>query len=147
MVCCHALSRFVEVGYWAHPGPWIAFNSTFQWVFGLQIAEWRARLLEREVEQSPHPQIPKDRFRPLDEAYQVIEFEGKQFNLTAYESTILRVLHQAHKEHRGSVGIKEIRTALKIHSGKMSDWIRRPETKELKMLIIHTGRQHYRLDL
>lgn len=44
-------------GYWAHPGPWIAFNSSFKFVFGAPLADWRARLLEREAMQTARPNI------------------------------------------------------------------------------------------
>jgi phage antirepressor YoqD-like protein len=75
----------------------------------------------------------------------VVELDGQSYDLTPYESKILRLLHKAHLEKRGSVGIGEICAALEIKSGKMSDWFRK--TKPLKKIILHTGRQHYRLDL
>jgi hypothetical protein len=86
------------------------------------------------------------RFSPMDEHYQVVEFEGKPYDLTPYESIIIRALHKAHIEKRGSLGIAEICKALGVPGGKMSDWFR-GDNKPLKSLILHTGRQHYRLDL
>lgn len=87
---------------------------------------------------------PFGRFRPLDENYQVIEFDGKQYNLTPYESAIIRLLDKARRQRRSDVGIKEIQAALGIKSGKMSDWFRK--NRAVKKIILHTGRQHYRLD-
>jgi hypothetical protein len=37
-------------GYFGHASSWLDFNSRFQVVFGAEVAEWRAKLLEREVE-------------------------------------------------------------------------------------------------
>ncbi len=89
------------------------------------------------------------RFRPLDDYYQVVEFDGRQYELTPTQSTVIRVLHKAHLEKRGSVGIKEIQKALQINSGKMSGWFRDKKNKHLYgKLIVQTGsRNHYRLDL
>jgi hypothetical protein len=55
--------REVFPGYWGRPGPWIAFNSQYQAVFGAQLAEWRARLLERDADSSraaPQPNTYPD---------------------------------------------------------------------------------------
>jgi hypothetical protein len=86
-----------------------------------------------------------ERFKPLDENYQVVELDGRTYNLTPYESKILRLLHKAYLDKRGDVGIGEIQATLEIKSGKMSDWFRKK--KFLKKIILHTGRQHYRLNL
>jgi hypothetical protein len=88
------------------------------------------------------------RFRPLDESYQTIEFEDRQYELTPTQSTIIRVLHTAHTEKLGSVGIKEIQKALGVHSGRMSQWFRGKNKSLYGKLIVQTaGRYHYRLDL
>jgi hypothetical protein len=88
------------------------------------------------------------RFRALDESYQVIEFDGHQYELTPIQSTVIRVLHKAHLEKQGSVGIKEIQKALHINSGKMSGWFRKKNKALYEKLIVQTAtRQHYRLDL
>jgi hypothetical protein len=92
----------------------------------------------------PHT-TPQERFQPKNDDYQVVELDGQSYDLTPYESKILRLLHKAHLEKRGSVGIGEIKAALAINSGKMSDWFRKK--KPLKKIILHTGRQHYRLEL
>jgi hypothetical protein len=96
------------------------------------------------------PQTPtKERFRPLDDAYQVIEFDGKQYELTPTQSTIIRVLHKANLEKRSSVGIKEIQKELRINSGKMSSWFRDKKNKRLYgTLVLQTAyRNHYRLEI
>jgi hypothetical protein len=88
------------------------------------------------------------RLRLLDEKYQVIEFDGRQYELTPYQSTVIRVLHTAHLENRRPVGIEEIHKAIGIHSGKMSDWFRGRNKKLFASLIVRSGsRQLYRLDL
>jgi hypothetical protein len=92
-------------------------------------------------EQSTNP-----RFKSLDENYRIVELDGKQYDLTRYESTILRLLHKAHINKRGSVAIDDILSALRVSSGKMSNWFR-GKNKPLRKIILHTGRQHYRLDL
>ena len=94
--------------------------------------------------QSPHA----IRFRPVDNHYQVVVFEGLEYTLTPTQSTVLRVLHQASLGKRGSVGIKEIREALGVNSGKMSDWFRGKNKKLYRYLILKaSSRHHYRLDL
>ncbi len=101
----------------------------------------------------PHAVIQgKDnaRFRPLDDNYQTIEFEGREYALTPTQSTIVRTLHKAHLGKRQSVGIKEIQKALGVNSGKMSGWFRGKNNKHLygKLIVQQTGsRIHYRLDL
>lgn len=88
------------------------------------------------------------RFKPLDEDYQVIEFEKTLYELTPTQSTIIRVLHKAHVEKRGSVGIKEIYRFLQINSGKMSGWFRGKNKQLYGKLIVQTAsRNHYRLDI
>jgi hypothetical protein len=89
------------------------------------------------------------RLRALDESYQVIEFDGRQYELTPTQSTVIRVLHKAHLEKHGSVGIGAIHKALHINSGKMSGWFRDKNNKNLYgTLIVQTAsRNHYRLDL
>lgn len=94
----------------------------------------------------PEPQTP-ERFRPLDESYQTVEFDGRIYELTPAQSTVIRVLHAAHLDNRRAVGIKEIQKALGVHSGKMSEWFRRRNHELWARLILHTGKQHYRLDL
>jgi hypothetical protein len=92
--------------------------------------------------------LPDARFRPLDEGYQLVEFDGKQYELTPTQSTVIRVLHKAHADKRASVGIKEIQQALHVSSGKMSGWFRRKNKFLYEHLIVQTAtRQHYRLDL
>jgi hypothetical protein len=86
------------------------------------------------------------RFRALDKDYRIVELDGRQYELTTYESAIMRTLHKAHVEKRGSVAINDILRALRVSSGKMSNWFR-GKNKPLKEIILHTGRQHYRLDL
>jgi hypothetical protein len=65
-----------------------------------------------------------ERFRPLDEGYQVIEFHGHQYDLTPIQATVIKVLHIAHQNKRSSVGIAEIHKAMQVSSGKMSQWFR-----------------------
>jgi hypothetical protein len=91
---------------------------------------------------------PITRFRPLDQTYQIIEFDRREYELTPTQSTIIRVLHRAHVEKRGSVGIKEIQKALGVNSGKISQWFR-GKNKSLygKLIVQSAGRYHYRLDL
>jgi hypothetical protein len=89
------------------------------------------------------------RFKPLDESYQVIEFDGRQYALTPTQSTVIRVLHKAHLEKRASVGISEIQKALRVNSGKISGWFRDRANKQLygKLIVQTASRTHYRLDL
>ena len=90
------------------------------------------------------------RFRTLDKYYQVIVFDNREYELKPIQSTVIRVLHKAYLEKRGSVGIKEIQTALGINSGKMSGWFRDKKNKYLygTLIVQKTGsRNHYRLDL
>lgn len=88
-----------------------------------------------------------ERFRPLDEKYQVIEFDGRQFDLTKTQATVLKLLHTAQKAHRSSVGITEIWKVLGTNSGKMSQWFRGKNHALYDTLIIQTSsRNHYRLD-
>jgi hypothetical protein len=92
--------------------------------------------------------VASSKFKSLDESYQVIEFDGRQYELTPTQSTIIRVLHASHVEKKGSVGIKEIQKALQVNSGKMSGWFRRKNKDLYDTLIVQTStRQHYRLDL
>jgi hypothetical protein len=95
------------------------------------------------------PEAPDSaRFKPLDDSYQVIEFDGRQYELTPTQSTVIRVLHKAHLEKRSSVGIAEIQKALHVSSGKMSAWFRKKNKALYETLIVQTAtRQHYRLDL
>ena len=110
-----------------------------------------SRALQAEFEEKQRAQVAPTqaatRFRPLDENYQIIEFDGREYELTPTQSTVIRALHVAHTEKRGSVGIKELQKTLGIHSGKMSAWFRRKNHDLYKKLILHTGQQHYRLDL
>ncbi len=89
------------------------------------------------------------RFKPLDEHYQVIEFDGRQYELKPTQSTIIRVLHRAHLEKRGAVGIAAIQKALHVSSGKMSGWFRDEANRQLygKLIVQTASRNHYRLDL
>jgi hypothetical protein len=88
------------------------------------------------------------RFRPLDENYQTVEFDGKQYSLTPTQSTVLRVLHKALIDKRASVGLKELQKALGTNTGKMSHWFRGRNKPLYGKLIIKTAsRDHYRLDL
>jgi hypothetical protein len=89
------------------------------------------------------------RFKPLDEKYQVIEFDGRQYELKPTQSTIIRVLHKAHLEKRGAMGIAEIHKVLHVNSGKMSGWFRDKANKHLygKLIVQTASRNHYRLDL
>ena len=107
-------------------------------------------VIVRDVKAGPAPESQWfGRFRPLDEDYQVIEFEKCVYELTPTQSTIIRVLHKAHIEKRGSVGIKEIYKALQINSGKMSGWFRDKKNKHLygKLVVQTASRTHYRLDI
>jgi len=100
-----------------------------------------------EVPETLEPGITP-RFKPLDNNYQTIEFDGKEYPLTSTQSTVIRVLHKAHVEKRTSVGIKEIQKALGTNTGKMSDWFR-GKNKPLweKLIVRAASRNHYRLDL
>ncbi len=93
------------------------------------------------------PGASTTRLAPLDEKYHVIEFEGRQYDLTDNQAKIVQLLHRAHCDKRGNVAVGEIYKALGVHSGKMSDWFRGRNIKLYKKLILHFGRQHYRLDL
>lgn len=95
----------------------------------------------------PEAETPS-RFKPMDEKYQSIEFDGRQYDLTPTQAIIVRVLHKAHLEKRARVGIQEIYKALSINSGKMSGWFR-DKNKPLygKLIVQSAGRHHYRLDL
>lgn len=103
---------------------------------------------DQTLPRSPEPQMPS-RFKPLDENFQIIEFDGRQYELTPTQSSVVRVLHIAHTGKRGSsVGIKEIQKALGVHSGRMSQWFRGKNKSLYGKLIVQTaGRYHYRLDL
>jgi hypothetical protein len=61
---------------------------------------------------APHSHAPS-RLKPMDENYQIIEFGGRQYELTSTQSTVIRVLHKAHIEKKGSAGIKEIQKAFR----------------------------------
>jgi len=89
------------------------------------------------------------RLKPLDDAYQVIDFDGRQYELTPTQSVVIRVLHKAHLERRASVGLKDIQKELGTHSGKMSDWFRGKNEVLYRSLITQTpgSRSHYRLVL
>lgn len=133
----------IFAGYLGHPTVWAEWMP--RGFLAAEIAEWHSTLLDTSAGAEAKSQVAQ-RFSPMDENYQVVEFDGRPYNLTPYESTIIRVLHKAHLERRGSLGIAEICKALGVPSGKMSDWFR-GNNKPLKRLILHTGRQHYRLDL
>jgi len=130
-------------GGWLNPDQ---YERVTRVIFEAEIAEWSGKLLEREIEASTSQTQRTIRFRPLDENYRIVELDGRQYDLTSYESTIIRTLHKAHVEKRGSVAIDDILRALRVSSGKMSNWFR-GKNKPLKKIILHTGRQHYRLDL
>ena len=102
-----------------------------------------------EGQKTPSQAAKTMRFRPLDEDYQSIEFEDREYALTPTQSTIIHTLHKAHLEKRGSVGIKEIQKTLGVNSGKMSGWFRDKKNKHLygRLIIQTASRNHYRLDL
>jgi len=89
--------------------------------------------------------IPSQRFLPLDSDCRVVVLDETQYSLSVYESKIIAVLYSAHKQGRKSVAIDEIRKGLGINSGKMSNWFR-GANRPLKKIILHIGKQHYRLD-
>jgi hypothetical protein len=95
------------------------------------------------------PPETSSRFRPMDERYQSIEFDGRQYELTPTQAIIVRILHKAHLEKRARVGVHEIYKALSVNSGKMSGWFRDKKNKSLygKLIVQSAGRHHYRLDL
>lgn len=93
------------------------------------------------------PQITS-RLKSLDEHYQTIEFDNKQYALTPTQSTVVRILHQASIQKRSSVGLKEIYEALGTNTGKMSHWFRGANKSLYGKLIVQTAsRNHYRLDI
>lgn len=96
---------------------------------------------------SPKLASPSLRLKALDDEYQVIEFDGRQYELTPNQRTVIRTLHKAHLEQRGSLGIKELYKALGINSGKISQWFRGKNIALSKKLILKTSREHFRLDL
>lgn len=90
------------------------------------------------------------RFKLLDKHYQVIRFDNCEYELKPIQSTVIRVLHKAYVENRGSVGIKEIQAAIGVNSGKMSGWFRDKKNKYLygTLIVQKAGsRNHYRIDL
>ena len=99
---------------------------------------------------SPPSTIPKsrpsERFKRLDEDYQVIEFDGRQYGLTSIQASVIGVLHTAHQSNRSSVGLNEIYKAMKVNSGRMSQWFRGKNKTLYGLLIVRTAsRNHYRL--
>jgi hypothetical protein len=90
------------------------------WILRLELAHefWKEgiRLLSAEslipASVAPHSHAPS-RLKPMDENYQIIEFGGRQYELTSTQSTVIRVLHKAHIEKKGSAGIKEIQKAFR----------------------------------
>jgi hypothetical protein len=110
-----------------------------------KLAEIRASVATptpTSTQPSPRASI---RFQTLDDDYQVIEFDSRQYQLTPTQSTVIRILHKAHLENRDSVGIKEIQEALGTHSGKMSDWFRGRNKALYNTLVTKTpgSRFHY----
>jgi hypothetical protein len=92
--------------------------------------------------------VPSSRLRALDDDYQVIEFDGKQYELTPTQSTVIRILHKAHLDKSASVGVSELHKAMGVHSGRMSQWFRGQNTSLYGKLVVQSaGRYHYRLDI
>ena len=80
-------------GYWGHASAWLDFNSRFHMVFGAEVAEWRAKLLEREVERARKESVRRG---PLPSATIIgasiddwVAWDGEQYVLRPTRDSVL----------------------------------------------------------